>query len=149
MTLCIKDLAIRLENVVEHQMLDQRYSADAENELPSIVITGIPPNTKELVVICHDPDAPLPHGFTHCVIYGLEPTKGRIQFGADSFGPNGLGQRGWSGPQPPIGHGLHHYYFWVYALSRNVDGCPTREKFLAEYGDVIIEQARIVVHYRR
>ncbi|MFX0543136.1 hypothetical protein ACEWPM_015570 [Roseovarius sp. S4756] len=51
------------------------------------------------------------------------------------------------GPQPPEGHGKHHYYFWVYALNTTVEGTPTREEFLDKYADNIIEQNRIVGLY--
>jgi hypothetical protein len=59
-------------------------------------------------------------------------------------GPNGAGTLGYVGPQPPAGHGPHHYYFWVYALDTKVDGTPTREEFLSTYGPHIVEQNRLV-----
>ena len=62
-------------------------------------------------------------------------------------GPNGMGQNGYFGPQPPAGHGLHHYYFWVYALNTKVEVRPSREEFLERYKDNIIEQNRVVGIY--
>jgi hypothetical protein len=44
---------------------------------------------------------------------------------------------------------VHHYYFWVYALGRAVQGAPTREEFIANYGDNILEQARLVGTFQR
>jgi phosphatidylethanolamine-binding protein (PEBP) family uncharacterized protein len=35
-----------------------------------------------------------------------------------------------AGPNPPLGNGAHHYYFWAYALATEVHGEPTREVFL-------------------
>jgi phosphatidylethanolamine-binding protein (PEBP) family uncharacterized protein len=35
----------------------------------------------------------------------------------------------------------------VYALRRAITGSPTREDFLAEYADDVIEQARLVATY--
>lgn len=58
-----------------------------------------------------------------------------------------MGKAEYVGPFPPAGHGTHHYYFWVYALSRAVEGAPSREQFLAEYAGDIIEQARFVATY--
>jgi len=52
------------------------------------------------------------------------------------------------GPQPPAGHGEHHYYFWVYALDTKVEGTPNREEFLQKYAGNIIEQNRIVGIYQ-
>lgn len=123
-----------------------RFSADGGNETPRLDISGAPAGTVELAVICHDPDAPLPSGFTHWTVYGIPADTASLDLRAPGVrvGPNGIGQHSWFGPQPPAGHGLHHYYFWVYALSRPVEGSPTREEFLADCGDAIIEQARVM-----
>ncbi|HLU98416.1 MAG TPA: YbhB/YbcL family Raf kinase inhibitor-like protein [Thermobifida alba] len=51
------------------------------------------------------------------------------------------------GAAPPAGHGVHHYYFWVYALDTRVAGEPTLEEFLTSYGDHVIEQNRVVGTY--
>lgn len=120
------------------------FSADGGNRFPRLTVSGVPAGTVELAVIFHDPDAPLPNGFTHLTAYGIPAGATEIDLNAARVGPNGMGQKAWSGPQPPAGHGVHHYYFWVYALSSPVDGTPTREEFLAENGDAVIEQARVV-----
>src|SRR5690606_40888630 len=64
--------------------------------------------------------------------------------------PDGAEQRGRArlhGAAPPAGHGVHHYYFWVYALDTRVAGEPTLEEFLTSYGDHVIEQNRVVGTY--
>ena len=48
---------------------------------------------------------------------------------------------------PPGGHGTHHYYFWVFALDRAVEGAPSRREFIDTYGDAIIEQNRVIGTY--
>lgn len=151
MALFIDKLAISSPAVASHGRVPDRNTADHENEIPVLSVSGIPDGTVELAIVCHDPDAPLPHGFTHWTLYGLAPREGTIDPESDGArpGPNGIGAIGWSGPQPPPGHGLHHYYFWVYALSRPVDGAPTREDFLNGHADAIIEQARLVGTYER
>ena len=57
--------------------LDKKYGGDGENKSPPLAWTGAPSGTKEFALICHDPDAPLPDGFTHWVVYGIpaEVTK--------------------------------------------------------------------------
>jgi phosphatidylethanolamine-binding protein (PEBP) family uncharacterized protein len=62
---------------------------------------------------------------------------------------NTIGARAWFGPQPPVGHGDHHYYFWVYAFDAAVEGEPTREEFLDRYAGNILEQARMVATFSR
>ncbi|WP_345069800.1 YbhB/YbcL family Raf kinase inhibitor-like protein, partial [Leifsonia kafniensis] len=121
------------------------------NLVPALDISGAPEGTVEFALILNDPDAPLPHGFTHWVVYGIPADATSLDLEAPGvrMGPNGLGEAGWSGPQPPFGHGQHHYYFSLYALGAAVEGTPAREEFLATYADSIIEQARYVGHFSR
>jgi Raf kinase inhibitor-like YbhB/YbcL family protein len=146
MALNIKDLAIRSLDFEPHAALREEHSGGKGNVMPRLVISGVPKETKELAVICHDPDAPLPRGFTHVVVYGIGPETKEIHGASDGWrmGPNGIGAEAYLGPAPPPGHGQHHYYFWVYALDTKVEGSPTREEFLQRYASNIIEQNRVV-----
>jgi Raf kinase inhibitor-like YbhB/YbcL family protein len=128
-----------------------QHAADSGNVVPGLEISGAPEGTKELAVILHDPDAPLPNGFTHLTIYGIAPSTTILTADqpAGRIGPHGGGQNAYTGPEPPFGHGVHHYYFWVYALDTAVEGEPSREEFLTRYAGNIIEQARFVATYRR
>jgi Raf kinase inhibitor-like YbhB/YbcL family protein len=146
MPLFLADLAISSPDFTPLGPIPEEFSAYGANRVPTLSVSGAPEGTVELAVICHDPDAPLPHGFTHWTVYGLAPNDGAIDLTASGVrvGPNSLGEHAWSGPMPPAGHGVHHYYFWVYALSEPVVGTPTREEFLASAGDRVIEQARVV-----
>lgn len=147
MGLNIKDLAISSADIAAEGAIDDRFAAETGNETPRLTISGVPDGTVELAVILHDPDAPLPQGFTHWTVYGIDPATADVSAGRT--GPNGAGQAAYTGPQPPRGHGLHHYYFWVYALDRAVEGEPSREEFLERYADAVIEQNRLVGVYRR
>lgn len=144
-------LAIASPTITPLRRIPDEHVADGGNAAPTITISGVPEGTVELAVICHDPDAPLAHGFTHWVVYGLPSgtTVVDLSVAGVRTAANGTGASGWFGPQPPEGHGQHHYYFWVYALNRRVAGEPTREAFLGEYADAIIEQARLVGTYER
>jgi Raf kinase inhibitor-like YbhB/YbcL family protein len=146
----IKDLAIASPDVEQLGRLDDRFTYDKGNEPVRLTISGVPEGTAELTVICHDPDAPLPHGFTHWLLYGIPADTTDLGADADQAyraGTNDFGDTGYGGPLPPGGHGDHHYYFWVYALSRPVEGTPSRLEFLERYGDAIIEQNRLVATY--
>ncbi len=149
MGLNIKDLAISSVDFSDGGLLDDRFAYDKGNEQPVLEISGVPDGSVELAVICHDPDAPLADGFTHWTLYGIAPDTTTIRADASIGrpGPNEFGETGYGGPQPPPGHGTHHYYFWVYALDRAVEGTPTRREFVDQYADAIIEQNRVVVTY--
>jgi Raf kinase inhibitor-like YbhB/YbcL family protein len=131
--------------------LDDRHAATDRNEPPRLVVDDLPEGTVELALIVHDPDAPMPHGFTHLLRYGLPAADGEIDVtrGAGRDGTNDFGKLGYGGPMPPIGHGLHHYYFWVYALDRPVAGTPSRLEFLADCASAILAQQRVVGVYSR
>lgn len=126
------------------------HTAEGGNTPPTLIVEGVPENVVELALICHDPDAPRPHGWTHWVVYGIPPTVTEI--GPDNqfrTGPNGSGDYSYFGCRPPIGHGVHHYYFHLYALGTTVEGAPTREEFLDRYAGDILAQARWVGMYER
>ena len=150
MGLKLGDLAVSSPAFESGGRIGERYANDKGNSQPEIRITGVPPGTAELALICHDPDAPLPFGFTHWVLYGIPPETTVIrENGGSAFrsGRNDFGVAGYGGPQPPARHGPHHYYFWVYALDARVKGTPSRREFLERYGDHVLEQARLVGVY--
>ncbi len=152
MGLNIKDLKISSPAFSEGGRIPDEHANDKGNVQPALEWSGVPEGTQELVVICHDPDAPLPHGFTHWVVYGIAPDAPGIPAeGGEGYveGANDFGGEGYGGPQPPAGHGTHHYYFWVYALDTALDLGPgaDRAKLLDAMEGHIIEQNRTVGTY--
>jgi Raf kinase inhibitor-like YbhB/YbcL family protein len=148
----IQDLKISSPAFADGDRLADAYAHDRDNTPPGLKITGVPDGTQELAIICHDPDAPLPFGFTHWTLYGVPVDTTDVGADADEKfkpGPNDFGEQGYGGPQPPDGHGPHRYYFWVYALDTRVSGTPSRKEFLEQYGDNIVEQNRVVGVYER
>ncbi len=129
--------------------IPDRIAADGGNETPVIEFSGVPEGTVELALVVHDPDAPLPFGFTHWVVYGIPADATALDLTAEGVrtAPMSTGQTVWYGPQPPAGHGEHHYFFHVYALDRAVEGTPTREEFLSAYAGSVREVARYVGTY--
>lgn len=154
MGLNIADLEISSSAFGPHERIPDRHTTEGEDVSPELSWSGVPEGTRQLALICHDPDAPLPHGFTHWVLYGVPPdTSGIPEGGGSDFveGVNDGGNQGYNGPAPPPGHGVHHYYFWLYALDTEVDDGPglTRLDLLERIGDHVIEQARVVGTYER
>jgi Raf kinase inhibitor-like YbhB/YbcL family protein len=152
MGLNIKDLKIESTAFGNLERFPDEYVYDKGNTSPGLRWSGVPEGTKQLAVVCHDPDAPLPHGFTHWVVYGIPADATEIAEGdgeAFTQGTTGFGEQAWGGPMPPEGHGQHHYYFWVYALDTEISEGPglTREQLLDKIGDHIIEQNRVVGTY--
>lgn len=154
MPLNIADLAISSSAFEPGGRIPRRHAGDGQDVSPPLTISGVPQETQELALVCHDPDAPLPWGFTHWVCYGIPAETTEIPEGGGSAfteGPNDFGANGYGGPMPPEGHGEHHYYFWVYALDSTLDAEPglSRAQLLGRIEDRIIEQARLVGTYER
>jgi len=134
--------------------IPDKHTGVGQNVSPALQWSGAPAGTKEFALVCHDPDAPLPRGFTHWVIYGIPAgTSGILEGGGNKFteGPNGAGKSGYTGPMPPEGHGPHHYFFWVYALDKALGLEPglDMDALLDAIEDHVIEQARVVGVYQR
>ena len=154
MELRLKDLEITSPAFLHLKTIPQKYTSDGENVSPTLQWDKIPPETKQLALICHDPDAPLPFGFTHWTIYNI-PSDVRAIAEAEgnkyTEGLNTSGSNGYTGPAPPEGHGVHHYYFWLYALDRALDlkAGLSRKELLEAISDYVIAQARLVGIYER
>lgn len=132
--------------------IPDRYAGSGEDVSPELRWSGVPDGTRQLALICHDPDAPLPDGFTHWVLYGIPAGEsGLREGGGDQFveGQNDFGNSGWNGPAPPEKHGVHHYYFWLYALDVEIDAGPglSRSELLDRIRDHVVEQARVIGTY--
>lgn len=121
---------------------------------PHLAWGDVPPAAVSLALICHDPDAPRPHGWTHWVVAGIDPNRAGLmtgEAGTLETGTNDWGDLGYRGPMPPVGHGVHHYYFWLYALDTDIPPVlrPTRESFLRDYAPHVLAQARTVGLFER
>jgi len=114
--------------------IPQKYTADGENISPPLEWLDLPPGTREVAVIVDDPDAPTPKPWVHWVIYKIPllcsglmegvPRNAKLAQGVlqgQNSCPNSIGYRG---PSPPPGHGVHHYYFKVYALDTELVVAP-------------------------
>lgn len=110
------------------QPIPKKFTGDGDDVSPPLSWENPPGGTQSFAVICHDPDAPLissngTYGFVHWVVYNLPTSADSLAEGspAGTPGKNNFGKLGYGGPQPPEGHGLHRYYFWVLALDTELE----------------------------
>jgi Raf kinase inhibitor-like YbhB/YbcL family protein len=147
----VADLTLRSPAFGDHQPMPARHAGDGDDVAPALEWTGVPAGTRAFAVVVHDPDAPLVDGFTHWVAYGIPGDAVGLPEGGEAAvqGINSTGSPGYMGPAPPPGHGVHHYYFWVYALDAQLDlpAGLARGDLLARIEDHVIEQARLVGLY--
>lgn len=154
MKLKMGNMRLRSTAFEPHGPIPDRYSGYGDNVSPALEWSDPPKGVKSFALICHDPDAPLPRGFTHWVVYGIPATAKSIPEGGGKGykeGVNGAGKPGYFGPMPPPGHGVHHYYFWLYALDGDVGLKPgaDREQCLSAIEDHVIEQSRLIGTYQK
>jgi Raf kinase inhibitor-like YbhB/YbcL family protein len=146
------------------QRIPKEYTGQGADISPPLSWSGVPEETKELVLICDDPDAPTAEPWVHWVLYKIP---------ADMTGlPEGIGKQarlkqipgllqgrnswptgqtiGYRGPMPPPGD-EHHYYFRLYALEAKLVVEPGLEKstLLQEMQGHVLAQGHLIGTYQR
>ncbi|GAA5196092.1 YbhB/YbcL family Raf kinase inhibitor-like protein [Rugosimonospora acidiphila] len=106
-----------------HDEIPARYAHTGENISPPLRWSGLPESATELILLCEDPDAPSTT-FLHWLVTGIDPasngvSEGQIPRGGQEW-PNGFGEPGWGGPQPPPGDPAHRFVFHLYALGQPI-----------------------------
>jgi Raf kinase inhibitor-like YbhB/YbcL family protein len=108
--------------------------AGGQNISPDLAWSTPPAGTASIAVTCYDPDAPTTVGFSHWILFDLDPSTTELAAGAgaDSENPprSVLGFTDWGssefgGMAPPPGDPPHHYQFTVWALDTKLGGGPT------------------------
>ncbi|MBT3057613.1 MAG: YbhB/YbcL family Raf kinase inhibitor-like protein [Candidatus Thiodiazotropha sp.] len=128
------------------------YTCQGADISPQLAWDGVPENTRSLVLIVDDPDAPDPMApkmvWVHWVLFNLPPETRELPMavstadlpGATGEGINDWNRTGYGGPCPPIGR--HRYFHKLYALDSLLEGLdnPTKaEVEQAMEGHVIAE----------
>jgi Raf kinase inhibitor-like YbhB/YbcL family protein len=135
--------------------IPRKFSGEGGNINPELEIQNVPDGAKSLVLILHDTDAPRPGGFTHWIVWNIDPGTQIIK--QESIAPgsregmNDGGTVGYIGPYPGLGHGIHHYHFGLYALDAMLDIPPDikRAELLREIKKHLIEETELIGTYER
>ncbi len=104
-----------------------RHAADGGNISPALEWSAVE-NAGAYALIVEDPDAPRAEPFVHWIAWNIPGEATWLPEGlpneAKLISPQGMvqgrndqGGFGWFGPKPPPGHGLHRYYFQLFALA--------------------------------
>lgn len=135
------------------------YTCEGYDKSPRLQWSGVPKDTKSLVLILDDPDAPDPKApkmtYVHWVLYNLPATSAGLKEGVSSQelptgtkeGLNDWKRTGYGGPCPPIGE--HRYFFKLYALNEFLPdlGTPTKAKVLEAMQGKIIAETQLIGTY--
>jgi len=144
--------------------IPKKYTGDGEDVSPPLAWSGLPAGTKQLALVCDDPDAPRPEPWVHWVIYAIPPQTaglsegvprterladppGALQ-GKSSWPTDNLGYRG---PAPPPDHGPHRYFFKLYALDTALALKPglSKDELLKAIEGHVLAEAQLTGTYDR
>lgn len=140
-------------------MIPDAHTGWGEDHSPPLAWEGVPEGTKELVLICDDPDAE--EGvLTHWIVYGIPPDVSSLPDGLPRAalvhdpvellqGLNEFGEVGYVGPQREEGdeRGPHRYFFRLFALDKELLDVPpgvTRAELRESANDHVIDSAELV-----
>lgn len=119
--------------------IPEEFTGEGADVSPPLEWTGIPEGTIELALLCDDPDAPRPEPWVHWVLYRIPATARGLPRNVPKTrtlaepagavqGTNTWKNLGYGGPMPPVGHGVHHYHFQLFALDRGLQLPPGLDK---------------------
>lgn len=109
-----------------------QYTCSGAQTSPPLSWSGAPAGTAAFTLIVDDPDAPVPGGFDHWVVFDLSPDTTALPEGVTLppqavSGKNGRGTQEYLGPCPPAG-APHHYRFHLYAVDTPLNLPPGSSK---------------------
>jgi Raf kinase inhibitor-like YbhB/YbcL family protein len=139
--------------------IPRRYTCEGEDISPPLQWSEAPAQTQSFVLLCDDPDAPA-GVWRHWAAYDIPRDESGLDEGAGVAGArcvfrqalNDFGRPGYGGPCPPRGHGVHHYRFHLFAISRSELGLGDNATFSQverEARKCALAEAILVGLYRR
>jgi Raf kinase inhibitor-like YbhB/YbcL family protein len=158
MGFALSDIKLTSSSFNQDGSIPARHTGEGEDVSPSLSWENVPEGTRSFAVICHDPDAPLlssngTYGFVHWVYYNIPASVTSLAEGNTDFtnGMTNFGKEEYGGPMPPVGHGLHHYYFWIMALKddKALPSGLTLWQLLEKIEPSVIAMNRLVGTYTR
>ncbi|HEY8036831.1 MAG TPA: YbhB/YbcL family Raf kinase inhibitor-like protein [Methylobacter sp.] len=154
-------LTLKSPDFGHQEEIPKVFTCDGNDSSPALSWSGIPQNTKSLVLIVDDPDAPDPAKpkmtWVHWLLYNIPPTVTELPRAiaekdlpaGTQQGKNDWKKTGYRGPCPPIGR--HRYFHKLYALNIELPDLhqpnkPQLEKAMTGH---IIGQAELIGTYQR
>lgn len=139
------------------------FGCSGENQSPQLSWKNAPEGTKSFAITMYDPDAPTGSGFWHWVVFDIPANVNELVTNAGNLklnlAPKGViqsvtdyGAKGFGGPCPPVGHGLHQYIITIYALKTDKLGLDenTNPAVVGFYlWNNTLAKASIVAYYKR
>lgn len=128
-----------------------KYTCEGANISPPLAFSDVPENTKSLVLIMDDPDAPI-GTWVHWVLWNINPKITEIpenSVPSDAMQGKTSRQNSYGGPCPPSG--VHRYFFKLFALDTILDISDQTDAngLVKVINKNIIAQAELIGLYQR
>lgn len=137
------------------------YTRDGLGSSPPLTWRGVPRRAQSLVILVEDADSPTPQPLVHAIAWNLPGADGSLGEGelghvdrrhdGREMGRNSYLKTAWLPPDPPPGHGPHHYAFQLYALDRRLtfDHPPGRGEILESMREHVLAKGCLIGTYER
>ena len=114
--------------------LDPVFSKAQDDMSPPLAWTSVL-EAETYALVVEDPDAPMEKPFVHWLMWNIPGKLTELPQGVAKTahpegldgavqGFNSLNEHGWTGMAPPEGHGVHHYHFQLFALTKRLEFGP-------------------------
>lgn len=154
-------LTLKSPDFVHQGEIPKVFTCDGKDSSPALSWSGLPQNTKSLVLIVDDPDAPDPAKpkmtWVHWLLYNIPPAVAELPRAVTAAdlpagtqqGKNDWKRTGYGGPCPPVGR--HRYFHKLYALDIELPDLhePNKAKLEAAMAGHIMGQAELIGTYQR
>jgi Raf kinase inhibitor-like YbhB/YbcL family protein len=138
------------------------FGCKGQNISPDLYWKNPPEGTKGFAVTIHDQSAPTGSGWWHWIIYNIDKTVLELKSDAGDVQKNiapansvqsktDFGTKGYGGPCPPVGSGIHRYVITVYALkTETLDLDPEASPAFVSYNleANTIEKSSLIFYYK-
>ncbi len=136
----------------DNSMIPAKFTCEGMDINPQLLFSDVPEETKSLVLIMDDPDAPM-GTWVHWVLFNIPADVTGIP--EDSIPDNAIqGLNSWpknnyGGPCPPSG--THRYFFKLYALDveLELDDTATKKDVEQAMQGHILEKAELIGLYKK
>ena len=146
------DLTISSPAFEHNGKIPVKYTCDGDDRNPPLIIKNTSQDTKSLVLIMDDPDAPM-GTWVHWVLWNIGPQTEEIKENSVPAGAvqgmNDFRKHDYGGPCPPSG--THRYFFKLYALNSTLDLSQNSKKADVEKAmkGRVITESQIIGLYKR
>lgn len=159
----LTDMAIALRSPAFDEMspLPARFTCEGSDTSPPLAWSGVPDDTKSLVLIIDDPDAPDPRApkrtWVHWVLFDIPPGVRELPEDAarnglpegTHVGKNDWGRADYGGPCPPVGK--HRYRHKIYALDTilKLEAHPTQAELEEAMKGHVLARGELIGTYEK